>query len=937
MNYAPKLENIKRLKYIQKFNQIDRNKIGFISEFQAKKAFLAESRLPPGTLRRIWELSDQNQDGKLDCEEFVIGMHLTESYAKGHVIPDHVPDQPLAKVSHRESKTFGFYKPSAYEYGKSQKDELVYKRKEKEELDRKRNEELEKIRELSKNKQSDAIKYKQELRAQMEKAANELYKKRLRKNELNERRSKLNDLIWCHHARLAQLNAQFEMATLRKKELKKILQLSAEESFIKTNEALALRSKVRALEVLVQGLRKDYNSSEDQLQQLVKDEQKLSREKLDARNNTQVQTDSAIKELIMEAHAHLAEIKILEKRIARDRIDISEKRIVLGRMQTELKRNQEEVYESLIKRSKLDFERVALIRSRKNVEKVLKDQQQKLQREYESREMEKEQMKRLAQAKDHLSLREESIKAEQEIKIKEKQDEENEKHRQREEAQQAESSRHLKLEQQRYIKEKQQQLNFNEKKLVETGSTALPYIALYEYQSTNKSDLCFKEGDLIVVTDQTDNDWWYGYNKDQSGTFPSNYVDALENFETIRHIRPAGEDALIGDKQTFPPDDPNLYEAVYSYSSTEPDDLNFSNGDLIRVTDQSDRDWWYGECRDEKGMFPSSYVKQVSPKPLPFDTCSEMRENLSHSQPIKLASTEVYIIPPTSVSVLDNRLPFSQSKFDTQPEFFSLEESKREIIIAKVIKNFEPDEPMQLKLQIGDCIIVTDMEDFEWWAGRLITEEQKIEKGALGWFPKSCVEVLQKKPAEDMSLVNPLLQVQAVCAYSSQRPNELSFSSGTIIEVIAQSGPHWWKGRIEGQCGYFPPSYVRPVEASSSSLQSKRSSKVCSWNDIFGSAILSTLSAEELKRQKSIYELIETEATYVSDLKAVLEVFYYPMKEAKILSEQMLDDIFLSWKELLEVNEELYDALKKAQQEGHMVVHNVGVILCEAVKFTSYF
>jgi hypothetical protein len=33
----------------------------------------------------------------------------------------------------------------------------------------------------------------------------------------------------------------------------------------------------------VQGLRKDYNSSEDQLQQLVKDEQKLSREKLDAR------------------------------------------------------------------------------------------------------------------------------------------------------------------------------------------------------------------------------------------------------------------------------------------------------------------------------------------------------------------------------------------------------------------------------------------------------------------------------------------------------------------------------------------------------------------------------------------------------------------------------------------------------------------------------
>jgi hypothetical protein len=75
--------------------------ISYFLEFQAKKAFLAESRLPPGTLRRIWELSDQNQDGKLDCEEFVIGMHLTESYAKGHVIPDHVPDQPLAKFNYK--------------------------------------------------------------------------------------------------------------------------------------------------------------------------------------------------------------------------------------------------------------------------------------------------------------------------------------------------------------------------------------------------------------------------------------------------------------------------------------------------------------------------------------------------------------------------------------------------------------------------------------------------------------------------------------------------------------------------------------------------------------------------------------------------------------------------------------------------------------------
>lgn len=49
--------------------------------------------------------------------------------------------------------------------------------------------------------------------------------------------------------------------------------------------------------------------------------------------------------------------------------------------------------------------------------------------------------------------------------------------------------------------------------------------------------------------------------------------------------------------------------AQYNFEPQESGELRFRKGDVITVTDQSDENWWTGQCHGETGMFPASYVK----------------------------------------------------------------------------------------------------------------------------------------------------------------------------------------------------------------------------------------------------------------------------------------------------------------------------------------
>tara|TARA_R110002050_G_scaffold119801_4_gene237659 strand:- start:320 stop:556 length:237 start_codon:yes stop_codon:yes gene_type:complete len=51
---------------------------------------------------------------------------------------------------------------------------------------------------------------------------------------------------------------------------------------------------------------------------------------------------------------------------------------------------------------------------------------------------------------------------------------------------------------------------------------------LYSYVATNTTELSFKEGDILSVTDQDDSGWWFAELNGASGFVPNNYLKVIE-------------------------------------------------------------------------------------------------------------------------------------------------------------------------------------------------------------------------------------------------------------------------------------------------------------------------------------------------------------------------------------------------------------------------
>ena len=52
-----------------------------------------KSKLPSSVLRRIWALSDIDQDGQLDRDEFAVALFLIDHKLQGNDLPDKLPDR----------------------------------------------------------------------------------------------------------------------------------------------------------------------------------------------------------------------------------------------------------------------------------------------------------------------------------------------------------------------------------------------------------------------------------------------------------------------------------------------------------------------------------------------------------------------------------------------------------------------------------------------------------------------------------------------------------------------------------------------------------------------------------------------------------------------------------------------------------------------------
>lgn len=61
------------------------------------------------------------------------------------------------------------------------------------------------------------------------------------------------------------------------------------------------------------------------------------------------------------------------------------------------------------------------------------------------------------------------------------------------------------------------------------------YVAMYQFDAVESTDLSLKPGDMIYVFESTD-EWWKGTCNKKTGIFPANYVQKAESQNLIKGI-----------------------------------------------------------------------------------------------------------------------------------------------------------------------------------------------------------------------------------------------------------------------------------------------------------------------------------------------------------------------------------------------------------------
>jgi len=98
-------------------------------------------------------------------------------------------------------------------------------------------------------------------------------------------------------------------------------------------------------------------------------------------------------------------------------------------------------------------------------------------------------------------------------------------------------------------------------------------------------------------------------------------------------------------------------KAVFDYASGHEDDLPFSIGQIITVTDQDDADWYGGEYVDDagtkqEGIFPRNFVEKYEPTAPPRPSRTRPKKDSDPAiSPVAVASSPV-IPPPESPKLL---------------------------------------------------------------------------------------------------------------------------------------------------------------------------------------------------------------------------------------------------------------------------------------------
>ncbi|XP_059056686.1 CD2-associated protein-like [Achroia grisella] len=195
----------------------------------------------------------------------------------------------------------------------------------------------------------------------------------------------------------------------------------------------------------------------------------------------------------------------------------------------------------------------------------------------------------------------------------------------------------------------------------------------------------------------------------------------------------------------------------YTYDASEPDELTIRPGDVLREVERLSGGWWKGELRGRRGMFPDNFVTVLAEQ-------ANVRSGGVQGR-------------------------------------------------CRAVFSYQPANPDELSLGVGDVLDVLGEVEEGWWQGR--------RQGRVGVFPSNFVVMLDPQPVPPVEPAPalPPKPVKELCRvlfpYTAVNEDELSLAEGDIVTVVSKEAPDrgWWRGELHGRVGLFPDNFVELISS----------------------------------------------------------------------------------------------------------------------------
>ncbi|KAF9105265.1 hypothetical protein BGX27_009707 [Mortierella sp. AM989] len=113
------------------------------------------------------------------------------------------------------------------------------------------------------------------------------------------------------------------------------------------------------------------------------------------------------------------------------------------------------------------------------------------------------------------------------------------------------------------------------------------------------------------------------------------------------------------------------------------------------------------------------------------------------------------------------------------------------------------------------------------------------------------------------------------------------------------------------------------------------------WANSVPASVAAAASKKERARQEAIFEVVTTEHNYVRDLELMEEIFIIPLRSGDIIDqervEEFIEDVFLNYKEIHNLNKKLLEQLRVRQEEQPLVERIGDILLTHVVGFEEAY